>query len=95
MALTKVEVEKLSNLARLKLSEAEKEKFAEQITSIFEYVKQIEEVDTSKVRETDHHGVLKNVFRADEVRGYQDVQRIIRQFPEKYGNLNKVKKVFE
>jgi aspartyl-tRNA(Asn)/glutamyl-tRNA(Gln) amidotransferase subunit C len=95
MAMTKKDIEKLAQLARIELSDAEKEKFSGQISSILEYVKQIEEVDTASVIDTDHHGEVSNVTRADEVRQYKDTKKIIDQFPEKYGNLNKVKKVFE
>lgn len=95
MALTKKDVEKLAGLARIQLSNDEKEKFSEQISSILDYVKQIEEVDTSRAVIADHHGRLTNVFRADQADPYPAAKKIIDQFPEKYGNLNKVKRVFE
>src|SRR3989339_202334 len=95
MEFTKKDVDKLAQLARIGLDEAEKEKFAGQISSILEYVKQIEEVDTSQVAASDHHGQLANILRPDSVKSYPSVAKIIAQFPEKYGNLNKVKKVFE
>jgi len=95
MEFTKEDIAKLAQLARISLNEAEKEKFAGQISSILEYVKQIKEVDTSQVTAGDHHGHLANVWRPDLVRSSLTAQKIIDQFPEKYGKLNKVKKVFE
>jgi aspartyl-tRNA(Asn)/glutamyl-tRNA(Gln) amidotransferase subunit C len=95
MAMTKKDIAKLAQLARIKLTATEEEKFSGQISSILEYVKQIEEVDTSYVAAADHHGQLANVLRRDRVKPYLPVKKIIDQFPEKYGNLNKVKRVFE
>ncbi len=95
MEFTKKDVVKLAQLARIGLNEAEKEKFAGQISSILEYVKQIEEVDTSRVTASGFHGQLVNILRPDSVKSYPGAAKIIAQFPEKFGNLNKVKKVFE
>lgn len=95
MAFTKKDITKLADLARIELTESEKEKFSQQISSLLEYVRQVEEVDTLRVKSADHHGELKNVFRKDEVTPYGETKKLVDQFPEKYGNLNKVKRVFE
>jgi aspartyl-tRNA(Asn)/glutamyl-tRNA(Gln) amidotransferase subunit C len=50
--ITREEVLKIANLARLKLSEAEIGNFTGQLDSILEYVKQLDQVDTSKVEPT-------------------------------------------
>ncbi len=95
MAITKTEVEKLARLARINLTPEEKEKFSEQISSILEYVKQIQEVDTSAVQNTVNQQASKNVWREDTVEPCQNVRDNIDQFPEKVGSLNKVPSVFE
>lgn len=95
MGFTKKDIEKLALLARIKLTDEEKERFASQITSILEYVKQVEEVDTSSVSDAERHTINENVTRGDEVYQYKEIAKIIDQWPEKYGNLNKVKRVFE
>jgi aspartyl-tRNA(Asn)/glutamyl-tRNA(Gln) amidotransferase subunit C len=46
------QVLRIAELARLKLSEAEIGNFTGQLGSILEYVKQLDEVDTSKVAPT-------------------------------------------
>ena len=79
MAFTEKDVEKLAALARIELTPEEKKKFSGQISSILDYVKQVQEVDTSKVKETSHLKDLANAFRKDE----------------KAGNLNKTKAVLE
>jgi len=95
MAFTEKDVEKLAALARIELTPEEKKKFGEQISSILDYVRQVREVDTSKVKETSHLKELVNVFRKDEKSEYKEIKKIIDQFPEKAGNLNKTKAVLE
>jgi aspartyl-tRNA(Asn)/glutamyl-tRNA(Gln) amidotransferase subunit C len=50
--ITREEVLKIAKLARLKLSEAEIGNFTGQLGSILEFVKQLDQVDTSKVEPT-------------------------------------------
>ena len=95
MEITKDDITRLANLSRIELNETEKNKFGGQIASILDYVKQIEEVDTSAVDLATPAGAQINILRKDAVNQYQETRKIIDQFPAKYGNLNKVKKVFE
>ncbi len=68
MALSHEEVEKVALLARLKLSEAELEKFTTQLNQIVGYVEQLQQLDTEDVEPMAHPLPVTNVFRADEVR---------------------------
>lgn len=61
------EVEHVAWLARLELSEEEKDKFSQQLGRILEHAERIKSVDTSGVEPTSHVLPLKNVMRADEV----------------------------
>ena len=61
----KIDIEKVSRLSRLELSESEKEEFTRQLTDIIEYVEKIKELDTSAVSPADHITDVKNVFRHD------------------------------
>lgn len=94
MAFTKSDIEKLAKLARVELTEKEKEKFKKQLSSILDYVKKIQEVDTSKVK-PGFRLDLKNVFREDSVDQYKEMDKLVKQFPVKRGRLNKVKPVLE
>jgi len=67
MKITKQEVEHVALLARLKFSEAEKERFTLQLNAILEYVEKLKELDTSEVEPTFHAVGQKNVFREDRV----------------------------
>lgn len=77
MALTIQEVEHVALLARLNLSEDEKELFAEQLSSILQYVDQLNELDTSNVEPLYHILPIFNVFRADEVKSDTSREEIL------------------
>lgn len=47
-------IARLAALARLDMSDAERERFATQLTDILGYVDQIQAVDTSSISETSH-----------------------------------------
>jgi len=49
MSLTIEEVKHIAHLARLQLSEDEKQRYREQLSSILEHVAQLQELDTSEV----------------------------------------------
>jgi len=97
MALSKKDVEHIALLARLGLTEAEKEKFAQQLSSILEYVEQLKEVNTDGVEPTAQVTGLENVMRADEmaVRPKAEMEKLIKMAPESEDNLIKTRSVFE
>jgi aspartyl-tRNA(Asn)/glutamyl-tRNA(Gln) amidotransferase subunit C len=67
MALSTHEVRKVALLARLKLTDAELEKFTTQLNQIVGYVEQLQALDTEEVEPLAHPLPVQNVFRADEV----------------------------
>ena len=68
MPLTREQVEKVSLLARLRLSEDELETMTAQLGAIVGYIEQLAELDTDSIQPMAHAVELHNVFRADEVR---------------------------
>lgn len=68
MSLTPEQVRHVAKLARLRLSEAEVDKFSNQLTAILDYVAILNEVDTEGVEPTSQVTGLENVTRMDEVR---------------------------
>lgn len=69
MKLTKEQVQKIAQLARLKLTEEEIDRLANQLTDILDYVDILKELDTTGVPETSQVTGLTNVTRKDEARG--------------------------
>ena len=64
--ITKKNVEHISWLARIKLTEEEKKKFTKQLNSILDYFETLDEVEAD-VPPTHHVLGLTNVFRDDVV----------------------------
>jgi aspartyl-tRNA(Asn)/glutamyl-tRNA(Gln) amidotransferase subunit C len=63
--IIKDEIEHIALLARLSLSEEEKEMFGSQLSSILDYIDKLNELDTSAVQPTSHVLSLHNVMRDD------------------------------
>lgn len=68
LAIEKKDVEHVAWLARLALTEKDKERFVRQLSVILEHAGKIAEVDTAQVEPTSHVLPLRNVFRPDEER---------------------------
>ena len=66
--ITKEQVEHIAWLARIKLSEEEKEQFTELFNDILDYFRKIDEIDTADVEYTFHGTQIKNIFRDDVVK---------------------------
>lgn len=96
MKLTQADITNIATLARLDLSETEKQMYADQLSVVTDYIEMLNEVDTEEVEETCQVTGLKNVMRQDKIIEYDSDTRkkIINQFPDKKGNLLKVKTVF-
>jgi aspartyl-tRNA(Asn)/glutamyl-tRNA(Gln) amidotransferase subunit C len=67
-ALTDDDVTRIAELARLALTDRERELFARQLADILSHVEQIERIDTEGVAPTSHVQFDRSVLRADEVR---------------------------
>ena len=67
MSLTREQVEKVSLLARLRLSEAELDEMTRQLGGILEYMDLLGEVDTDSVEPMAHAVERTDVFRDDIV----------------------------
>lgn len=61
------EVQHIAHLARLGLSDAEKETFRDQLSAILDYAARLNELDTRDVEPTASALPLSNVMREDEV----------------------------
>lgn len=68
MILSREEVEHVALLARLELTEEEKEAYTRQLNAILDFMQQLNELDTSNVEPLAHVLPLVNVMREDEVK---------------------------
>lgn len=65
--ITIKDVEHVAKLARLELTEEEKELYTKQLGDVLKYVDQMNEVDTSSVKPMSHAVDFVNVMREDKV----------------------------
>jgi aspartyl-tRNA(Asn)/glutamyl-tRNA(Gln) amidotransferase subunit C len=93
MALTIKEVEHVALLARLRLSAGEKEMFSRQLSSILDYIGQLNELDTDDIEPLTHILPLYNVFRDDMVRPGSPREEILSNAPLLEENQYKVPKI--
>ena len=96
--ISREDIKKLAELARIHLTEKEEKALEKDLQSILSYVEKLKEVDVSGVPEMTHAVEAKNVFREDEPdnppAGGEDIL-LTEQFPEEERGYLKVKGVFE
>ena len=70
---SKIDINKIAQLARLKLTDAESDRLGKHLEQIVYYIDQLNELDTSNVEPTSHVLPIHNVFRDDKVSKPADV----------------------
>ena len=92
--LSREEVLKLAQLARLALSDEEIEEFQGELSDILQYVEQLQQVDISGLKPTNQVTGLTNVMRDDTVRdyGYQP-KDLLKNVPEVQDDMIKVNRM--
>ena len=65
MSLTLADVEKIAHLARLELTEAEKQQYLEQLSAILHYAERLNELDLADIPPTSHAIAQQNIMRPD------------------------------
>jgi len=87
MRIQESDIIKVAKLARLDLTQDEKNEFSRQLSGIIEYVEKINELDTSSVEAADHIVELNNVVRKDVVKKSIDraeLEKIAPDFSDGY-----------
>lgn len=95
MKLSCEEVKHLALLARLGLSEAELERFKEQLSNILENFEMLQQVDTTDVEPTAHSIALENVLREDETMPSLPAEEVLANAPSQGEGHFKVRAVLE
>lgn len=92
--LTREDILKLAQLARLGLTESEVDEFSDELSAILQYVELLNDVDVSGLEPTSQVTGLANVTRADEVRSYgYESDDLLKNVPAIEGNQIKVKRM--
>ena len=82
-------------LAKLELSEEEKEQAKKDMETMLDYIDQLNELDTTGVEPMSHVFPVHNVFREDIVENGDDSEAILKNAPAKKDNSFKVPKTVE
>jgi len=93
--LSRVEVEHIAELAKLSLTDEEKEKFREQLSAILDYAEILQRLDTAAIPPTATVLPLRNVMAADEVRPSFPRKDILVNAPQAEDGCFKVRAILE
>lgn len=95
MKITRQDVEQVAKLARLEITETEKEAFAQQLSGILTYVEKLNQLKTAGVEPTATVPGQTNVFREDKARPSLPVEKAVANAPESADGFFVVPKILE
>ncbi len=93
MSLSKEEVKKVANLARLEITPEEESSFATQLSSILDYFEQIGELNTDNVEPMTRAIEVYNITREDKQVSNLDRENILNSAPEREEDFFRVPKI--
>jgi len=92
--ISKEQVEHIAELARIGISEEEKQKFQENLGSILDYIDKLQKVDVSGVEPIAHISGLENQTRKDENgSSHAEAKVLVDMVAEKEDGYAKVRQV--
>jgi aspartyl-tRNA(Asn)/glutamyl-tRNA(Gln) amidotransferase subunit C len=95
MKITVEDVKHIARLSRLSMSDSEIEIFSGQLSSIIEYVEQLNSLDTGNIEPISHLIPLKNVMRDDILLGSLDRESALQNAPDATDKFYRVPKIIE
>lgn len=94
MRLSPDQVKKVAKLADLPLSEAQIDKYSDQLTSVLDYIDQLKKVDTEKILPTYDVSSKKTVLRPDQILPSLSQEEALQNASQKERGFFKTKGVF-
>jgi aspartyl-tRNA(Asn)/glutamyl-tRNA(Gln) amidotransferase subunit C len=95
MQITDETIDYVGILAKLELSDEEKEQAKKDMTNMLDYVGKLNELDTEGVEPMSHTFSVNNVFREDVVTNGDDRENMLANAPEKKDGAYKVPRTFD
>ena len=95
MTITDETIDYVGILAKLELSDEEKEQATHATSNMLEYVSKLNELDTDSVEPMSHAFPVSNVFREDVVTNGDDRDNLLANAPEQKDGCYKVPKTFD
>jgi aspartyl-tRNA(Asn)/glutamyl-tRNA(Gln) amidotransferase subunit C len=93
--LSRVEVEHIAELAKLSLTDEEKERFREQLSAILEYAEILQRLGTEDIPPAATVLSLQNVMATDKVRSSFSRKEVLANAPEAEDGCFKVRAILE
>ena len=96
--ISKEQVKHIAKLARIELSDKEMGKFQKELSSILDYVEQLNKVDTKNIESIKQITGLKGIIRKDEESRYKienTRSKLLKNAPTRKGEYIKVPKILE
>jgi aspartyl-tRNA(Asn)/glutamyl-tRNA(Gln) amidotransferase subunit C len=93
--ITDETIEYVSILAKLELTEEEREAAKKDMGRMLDYIDKLNELDTSGVEPMSHVFPVRNVFREDEITNGDESEKTLKNAPEEKDNMFVVPKTFE
>ncbi len=95
MKLSSQDVEYVAHLARLEITDKEKDKFTAQLNDILLYIDKLNELDTKGVEPMSHAIAVTNAFREDNIVDSIGTGKSLANAPDARGEFFRVPKVIE
>ena len=95
MPIDRAAVDHVAKLARLRLTEEERERMSTELGHILEHVERVQALDLDGVEPTSHSLPLKNVLRPDEVTPSLPQDEALAGAPEAEDGRFKVPRIIE
>ena len=95
MKITKEQVEHVANLARLNLTDDEKEQMIKDMEAIITFADQINGLDIGEIEPTAHVIPINNVFRDDVIEPSMDREELLSNAPHHQNGCFSVPKIVE
>ncbi len=93
--ITDETIEYVGILAKLELSDEEKEQAKKDMGSMLDYIDKLGELDTAGVEPMSHVFPVNNVFREDVVTNGDDRENILKNAPEEKDGMFVVPRTFD
>jgi aspartyl-tRNA(Asn)/glutamyl-tRNA(Gln) amidotransferase subunit C len=93
--ISRADVEHMARLARLELSEADKDRMQGELDGILAYIDKLRALDVDGVPPTTHAVPLTNVMRADEPEPSLPSEEMLANAPDRNGEYVRVPRIIE
>lgn len=95
MPIDRAAVDHVARLARLDLTDEERERMRAELTQILEHAERIQALDLDGVPPTSHSVSIRNAMRPDEVTPSLEPDEVLRNAPEVEDGRIKVPRIIE